>query len=175
MATPDRVHVYNSLEAVRAGKDVYCEKPLTHWQQFDQLKQLVREVRERRSVFQVGAQWTSDPVWLRAADLVKQGYIGKPVHAQCGYFRHGDSGEAGMPIDDPNARPGPDLNWDAWQADAPQRPFTASRFFQWRLLHGLFRRPRHGPLPASHDAPFQSAGGGFPAQGGGGGWQVRLR
>jgi predicted dehydrogenase len=133
VATPDRVHVYNSLEAIRAGKAVYCEKPITHWQQFEQLKQLLREVRERRSVFQIGAQWTSDPLWLRAADLVKQGYIGTPVHAQCGYFRHGDQGEAGMPIDDPNARPGPDLNWDAWQADAPQRPFTVSRLFQWRL------------------------------------------
>jgi len=133
VATPDRVHVYNALEAVRASKAVYCEKPITHWQQFDQLKQLVREVRERHALFQIGAQWTSDPLWLRAADLVKQGYIGKPVHAQCGYFRHGDQGERGMPIDDPNARPGPDLNWDAWQADAPQRPFTASRLFQWRM------------------------------------------
>ena len=141
VATPDRVHVYNSLEAVRAGKAVYCEKPLTHWQQFDQLKQLVREVRERKTVFQVGAQWTSDPLWLRAADLVRQGYIGKPVHAQCGYFRHGDQGEAGMPIDDPAAQPGPGLNWDAWQADAPQRPFTVQRLFQWRQVR-LRQRPR---------------------------------
>ncbi len=38
-----------------------------------------------------------------------------------------------MPIDDPNAKPGPDLNWEAFLGDAPKRPFSVSRFFQWRL------------------------------------------
>ncbi|MEJ7614284.1 MAG: Gfo/Idh/MocA family oxidoreductase [Candidatus Fervidibacter sacchari] len=133
VATPDRLHVFNSLDAVRAGKDVYCEKPLTHWQQFDLLKELVREVRARRCVFQVGTQWLSDSVWHQACELIRQGAIGKPVHAQTGYFRQGDWGERGMPIDDPNAKPGPDLLWDAFLADAPKRPFDVSRFFRWRM------------------------------------------
>ncbi|MCS7253857.1 MAG: Gfo/Idh/MocA family oxidoreductase [Armatimonadota bacterium] len=133
VATPDRLHVFNSLEAVRAGKDVYCEKPLTHWQQFELLKQLVREVKAKERVFQVGTQWLSDSVWHQAAELIKQGAIGKPLHAQCGYFRHGDWGERGMPIDDPNAKPGPDLNWEAFLADAPKRAFDVSRFFRWRM------------------------------------------
>ena len=133
IATPDRVHVYNALEATRAGKDIYCEKPLTHWKQFDKLKELVREVRARKNIVQVGAQWVSDPVWLRAAEVVRQGGIGRPTHAQCGYFRFGDGGERGMPVEDPNASPGPGLNWDAFQADAPQRPFSVSRYFQWRM------------------------------------------
>lgn len=162
VATPDRAHVYNSLEAVRAGKAVYCEKPLTHWRQFDQLKQLVREVRERRAVFQVGSQWTSDPLWLRAADLVRQGYIGRPVHAQCGYFRHGDGGEAGMPIDDPNAAPGADLNWDVWQGDAPQRPFTVSRFFQWRLYMDYSGGPATDLYPHPMTRLFKVLGVGLP-------------
>lgn len=164
VATPDRVHVYNALEAVRAAKDVYCEKPLTHWRQFDQLKQLVREVRERRVVFQIGAQWVTDPLWLRAAELVKQGAIGKPVHAQCGYFRHGDGGERGMPIDDPNARPGSDLNWDAWQADAPQRPFTVSRLFQWRLYMDYSGGPSTDLYPHPMTRLFKVAGVNLPAR-----------
>jgi len=134
VATPDRVHVFNALEAVRAGKDVYCEKPITHWQQFDKLKELVREVRSRNVVFQMGAQRLADPVWRQAASLVARGEIGKPVHAQMGYFRLGDSGERGMPIDDPNAQPGPGLDWEAFQADAPRHPFSVARFFQWRLF-----------------------------------------
>lgn len=133
IATPDRLHVYQALEAVRAGKDVYCEKPLTHWSQFEPLKELVYEVRRRKAVLQVGTQWCSDPIWERAAEQIKKGAIGKPVHAQTGYFRQGDSGERGMPIDDPNAQPGRGLDWEAFQADAPRRPFSVSRFFQWRM------------------------------------------
>lgn len=133
VATPDRAHVFNALEAVRAGKSVYCEKPLTHWRQFDKLKELVREVRQRKSIFQVGAQWVTDPTWLRAAEMVRKGAIGKIMHAQTGYFRHGDGGERGMPVEDPNLTPGPSLNWDAFQMDAPQRPFKVSRYFQWRM------------------------------------------
>jgi len=133
IATPDRLHVHQALEAVRAGKDVYCEKPLTHWAQFDLLKELLREVRKRKTVFQVGAQWVSNPIWTRAAEQIRKGAIGKVVHVQTGYFRHGDGGERGMPIDDPNAQTGRGLDWEAFQADAPKRPFTVSRFFQWRM------------------------------------------
>lgn len=134
IGTPDRVHVFNALEAVKAGKDVYCEKPITHWQQFDKLKELVREVRARNVIFQMGAQRLADPIWRNAAGLIARGEIGKPVHVQMGYFRLGDSGERGMRIDDPNAQPGPSLDWEAFQADAPRRPFSISRFFQWRLF-----------------------------------------
>jgi predicted dehydrogenase len=133
VATPDRLHAYQALEAVRAGKDVYCEKPLTHWAQFEPLKELRREVRRRKTVFQVGTQWCSDPIWERAAAEIRKGVIGKPVHVQTGYFRQGDSGERGMPVDDPGARPGAGLDWEAFQGDAPRRSFSVSRFFQWRL------------------------------------------
>lgn len=162
VATPDRVHAFNSLEAVRAGKDVYCEKPLTHWRQFDRLKELVKEARASRSVFQVGAQWVSDPVWLRAAEMVSDGAIGKPIHAQCGYFRHGDSGERGMPIDDPNAKPGRDLNWDAFQADAPQRPFSVSRYFQWRMYADYSGGPSTDLYPHPMTRLFKVLGVGLP-------------
>lgn len=133
IATPDRLHAPQAIEAVRAGKDVYCEKPLTHWAQFELLKQLRDEVRRHKAVFQMGTQWCSDPIWQRAAEQIRRGAIGKVVHAQTGYFRQGDGGERGMPVDDPQARPGAGLDWEAFQADAPRRPFTVSRFFQWRL------------------------------------------
>jgi predicted dehydrogenase len=149
IATPDRMHVYNALEAVRAGKDVYCEKPITHWQQFDKLKELVREVRQRQTVFQVGAQLIADPQWDRGEELIRKGAIGKVVHAQTGYFRHGDGGER-MPIDDPNAKPGPDLDWETWQADAPRHPFSPLRFFSWRL----FMDYAGGPITDLHVHPF---------------------
>ncbi len=58
--------------------------------------------------------------------------IGRPIHAECGYFRVGDWGERGMPIDDPKAVPGDDLNWEAFLGAAPKRPFDVSRFCRWR-------------------------------------------
>jgi predicted dehydrogenase len=133
IATPDRLHVYHALEAVRAGKDVYCEKPLTHWSQFDKLKELAGEVRARNVVFQVGTQRTSDVMYLNARTQIKKGAIGKPIHVITGLFRQGDWGERGMKVDDPNAQAGPDLNWEAFLADAPKRPFDVSRYFRWRM------------------------------------------
>lgn len=162
IATPDRAHVYNALEATRAGKDIYCEKPLTHWQQFEPLKELVREVRARKNIFQVGAQWVSDPLWLRAADMVRQGAIGRITHAQSGYFRFGDSGERGMPVEDPNLTVGPDLDWDVFQADAPQRPFSVSRFFQWRMYMDYSGGPSTDLYPHPMTRLFKVLGVGLP-------------
>jgi predicted dehydrogenase len=164
VATPDRVHVFNALEATRAGKDIYCEKPVTHWKQFDKLKELVREIRARNNVVQVGAQWVSDPVWLRAAEMVRKGAIGKPTHAQCGYFRFGDGGERGMPVEDPNASPGASLNWDAFQADAPQRPFSVSRFFQWRMFMDYSGGPSTDLYPHPMTRLFKVLGVNFPSK-----------
>ncbi len=133
VATPDRHHVPMMLAAIRAGKDVYSEKPLCHWSQFDALKALVRENRKQNRIIQIGTQFVADRVWERAGERLRDGAIGMPVHAQTCYFRRGDQGERGMKIDDPNARPGMGLDWDAFQGDAPRRDFSVSRFFQWRL------------------------------------------
>jgi predicted dehydrogenase len=162
VATPDRLHVYHALEAVRAGKDVYCEKPLTHWAQFDKLKELLGEVRRRKAVFQVGAQWVSDPIWTEAAAQVRKGEIGKVIHAQTGYFRHGDGGERGMPIDDPRAQPGRGLDWDAFQADAPRRDFDVSRFFQWRMYMDYSGGPVTDLYPHPLTRLLKAIGAGLP-------------
>ena len=133
IATPDHIHGYQVIDAARAKKDIYCEKPFTHWRQFELTKKVVEEVKKNRCVFQLGTQGMSDSAWQQAAQLIKEGAVGKPVHVECGYFRVGDWGERGMPIDDPNARPGKDLNWEAFLGDSPKRPFNVSRFFRWRM------------------------------------------
>jgi predicted dehydrogenase len=133
IATPDHHHGHQAIDAVRAGKDVYCEKPVTHWRQFELTKQLAGEVAASKRVFQCGTQGMSDAAWKQIGALVREGLIGAPIHAECGYFRVGDWGEAGMPIDDPDAKPGPDLNWEAFLGDTPKRDFDVSRFFRWRM------------------------------------------
>ena len=133
IATPDRAHLYNLQEAIRAGKDVYSEKPLCHWSQFDLLKSVVHENRKLKRIVTVGTQGVGDSAWEKAAQMIKDGALGKPVQAQCSYFRRGDSGERGMPIDDPNAKDGVGVDWAKAQADAPHREFSVSRLFQWRM------------------------------------------
>ena len=147
IATPDHHHGYQALDAVRAGKDVYCEKPVTHWRQFELTKKLAAEVKKSGRVFQLGTQGMSDGAWHQMKKLIQDGLIGQLVHAECGYFRVGDWGERGMPIDDPNAKPGPDLNWEEFLGDAPKRPFDVSRVFRWRMYEDYAGGPSTDLFP----------------------------
>ena len=121
-----------------------CEKPLTHWLQFDLAKQLADEAEKHKRIVQVGTQYMADDAYAQAKKLIREGVVGKIVHVQRGYFRRGDWGER-MPIPDPNAKPGPDLDWEQFLGDAPKVPFTVSRFFQWRHVLGLLGRAGHRP------------------------------
>jgi predicted dehydrogenase len=147
ISTPDHVHGYQAIDAVKAGKDVYCEKPVTHWRQFELTKRLAAEVKKSGRVFQLGTQGMSDPAWHQIRKLIQDGLIGKPVHAECGYFRVGDWGERGMPIDNPNAKPGSELNWEAFLGDSPKRPFDVSRFFRWRMYEDYSGGPSTDLFP----------------------------
>ncbi|MCA9417578.1 MAG: Gfo/Idh/MocA family oxidoreductase, partial [Candidatus Omnitrophica bacterium] len=149
IATPDHIHGQQAIDAVKKGKHVYCEKPVTHWRQFDLTKKLADVVRDSDRVFQVGSQGLSDSAWHQMKKLVDEGLIGQPIHAECGYFRVGDWGERGMPIDDPNAKPGADLNWEAFLGDSPQRPFDVSRFFRWRMYEDYSGGPATDLFPHS--------------------------
>lgn len=133
IATPDHHHGYQAIDALETGKHVYCEKPLTHWRQWELTKRFAKAAAAATGAFQLGAQRMSDSAFCQMKQLVRDGIIGRPIHAECGIFRTGDWGERGMPIDDPNAQPGPGLNWEAFLGDAPQRPFDVSRFFRWRM------------------------------------------
>jgi predicted dehydrogenase len=133
IATPDRLHAPQAIESIRAGKDVYCEKPLTHWSQMDLARQVGEEADKHKRIVQVGTQYVADDAYAEVRKLIADGIVGKIVHVQAGYFRRGDWGER-MPIPDPNAVPGPDLDWEQFLGDAPKVEYSVSRFFQWRLF-----------------------------------------
>jgi predicted dehydrogenase len=133
ISSPDRLHVPQAIDAIRAGKDVYCEKPMGHWTQFQIGRQLLEETRKLNRVVQIGNQGNSSSFWPKIRELIQLGAIGKPQHVQAGFYRLGDWGER-MPIPDPNAQPGPDLDWEAFLGDAPKVPFTVQRFFSWRMF-----------------------------------------
>jgi len=163
IATPDHHHAPQAIDAFEAGKDVYCEKPFTHWRQFELAKKAARVAERTKRVFQLGTQGMSDSAWHQAAKLVADGLIGKPIHAECGYFRVGDWGERGMPIDDANARPGAELNWEAFLGDAPRRPFDVSRFFRWRMYEDYSGGPVTDLYPHSFTPVVHMLGVGLPS------------
>jgi predicted dehydrogenase len=131
IATPDRLHVPQAIDAVRAGKDVYCEKPMGHWTQFELSKTFYEETLKLKRVVQVGNQGNSSVAWQKVRELVQKGAIGRVQLVNAGFYRQGDWGER-MPILDPEAKPGKDLDWEAFLGDAPKVPFTVDRFFSWR-------------------------------------------
>ncbi|MCL2304446.1 MAG: Gfo/Idh/MocA family oxidoreductase [Planctomycetaceae bacterium] len=132
VASPDAHHAPQAIDALNAGKDVYCEKPLTHWNQFGLAKKIQEAADKTGKLVQVGTQYMADDNYAKVRQMIQDGIIGKPVHASCGYFRRGDWGER-MHIPDPNAKPGPDLDWDRFLGDSPKVDFSVERFFQWRL------------------------------------------
>jgi predicted dehydrogenase len=162
VATPDRLHVPQALDAIRAGKDVYCEKPMGHWSQTALSRQFYQETKQLKRVVQIGNQGNSSPAWKKVGELIRQGAIGRVRHVQAGFYRKGDWGER-MPIPDRTARPGPELDWEGFLGDAPKVPFTVDRFFSWRKYLDYAGGPCTDLFPHVF-TPFVSAlGVKFPA------------
>jgi predicted dehydrogenase len=164
IATPDHQHGYQAIDAIQAGKDIYCEKPVTHWRQFELTKRLAEAVAKSDRVFQLGTQAMSDSVWHQMKQLVKEGLIGQPLFGESGFFRIGDWGERGMPVDDPKAQPGPDLNWEAFLGDAPTRPYSADRLFRWRLFEDYAGGPVTDLYPHCLTQVIHVLGVGMPSE-----------
>jgi len=128
--TPDHWHTLVSLNACQAGKDVYCEKPLTLT--IDEGKRLVAAVRRYGRVFQTGSQQRSDWEFRLACELVRSGRIGK-VHT-VRVVIGGAPGGAWEPDEDPP----PGLDWNMWLGPAPWSPYNKLRHpynFRWFYDH----------------------------------------
>ncbi|GHT11591.1 oxidoreductase [Planctomycetales bacterium] len=172
IASPDHHHAYQAIDAINAGKDVYCEKPLVHWSQFEVAKEIEKVAKAKGKLVQVGTQHMADDNYPQIRKLIEDGIIGKPVQVEAGYFRRGDWGER-MHIPDANAKPGPDLNWERFLQHAPKQDFSVSRFFQWRLYWDYAGGPSTDLLVHTYTPVFAVLGLDYPTRvfGGGGTFQ----
>lgn len=133
IATPDHWHAPMAIEALKAGKDVYLEKPMTHTA--EEAKQVYETVQKTNRVLQVGSQTTSSDQWWQARKAIASGMIGQLIMSQGSYHRNSIEGEWNWPIDSnagPNAKGDDFIDWKMWLGSAPQRGFDADRFFRFR-------------------------------------------
>lgn len=132
IATPDHWHAPIAVDALNAGKDVYCEKPMTHWKSLDEPKAIVKAVANNGRVLQVGTQGMSDDVWDIVGERIREGALGGLVHAQASDMRNGPIGVYSPLSNDGRAQPGVNLDWDMWLGPAPKVPWEPGRYFAFR-------------------------------------------
>tara|TARA_R110001592_G_scaffold118653_2_gene321231 strand:+ start:1571 stop:2890 length:1320 start_codon:yes stop_codon:yes gene_type:complete len=133
IATPDHWHAIPVIAALRAGKDVYCEKPLTH--NIHEAIEIMDEVKANKAVLQTGSMQRSMEEFRVACELVRNNAIGKISHVECSF------GSPGVPCDLPEEDMEPGLDWDRWCGPGPLRPYNSilsprgvhTHFPMWRL------------------------------------------
>jgi len=117
IATPDHWHAIISCAALNAGKDIYCEKPLT--QTVGEAVAVMAAVQRNKRVFQTGSMQRSMKEFRIACELVRNGAIGKIREVECGF------GGPPKPCDLPEEAMEAGLDWDRWLGPTPQRPYNS--------------------------------------------------
>ena len=130
IATPEHSHAYLTLDALAAGKHVYVEKPMTH--DIKESQAVVAKVKETGLKLQVGVQGTADDSYSSAFEAIKAGKLGSLVSAQIDYVRNYEGAGPWRKGGDASAPKPDDLDWDAWQKPAPEHPWAAQRYYEWR-------------------------------------------
>ena len=121
--------ILHTMEALRNGKDVYLEKPMTYT--VDEAREIADAVQASGRVLQVGSQYTSMDHFWKAKKAIQDGLLGEVVWASGGFGRNRNQrGEWNYAID-PEATD-KTLDWKAFLGPAPKRAFDPERYFRWR-------------------------------------------
>ncbi|HTQ53041.1 MAG TPA: Gfo/Idh/MocA family oxidoreductase [Bryobacteraceae bacterium] len=123
ISTPDHWHAYMAVEACKAGKDVYVEKPACKF--VEEGQKMVQAARKYDRVVQAGTMQRSGGYFLKAVELVKSGKLGDVTF--CHAFQSGLTDQKGFG-NPPDGDPPADLDWDMWLGPAPKVPFNPNRW-----------------------------------------------
>ena len=128
VATPDHWHAQITLDALAAGKDVYCEKPMV--QKIEDGKRVIEGAKKSGRIFQMGSQYASAHCFEKISGLLKAGAIGELNMVEAWLDRNTALGAWQYSIP-PDASP-QNIDWDRFLGSAPKRPFEPIRLFRWR-------------------------------------------
>ncbi|MCA9231125.1 MAG: Gfo/Idh/MocA family oxidoreductase [Planctomycetales bacterium] len=131
IATPEHQHARMTLDALDAGKAIYCEKPMTHT--IPEALAVKKKQEETGLPVQIGVQAMSDDSYISARQAIEEGIIGKVVHAQIEYVRRYNEQGPWRDPDLNEAMPKPaDLNWKDWLGPAEPIEWNPHHYFEWR-------------------------------------------
>lgn len=128
IATPDHWHKTAAVDAMKAGKDVYLEKPMIHI--YEDGPEIIKTAKETGRILQVGSQRVSSVAYAKAKELLASGAIGKLNSVAARWDRNSSIGAWNytVPLD---ASP-QTCDWPRFLGSAPKHEWSAERFFQWR-------------------------------------------
>src|SRR5271163_4016626 len=130
VAVADHQHRRIVVDACAAGKDVYCEKPMSHT--VEDGFAMVDAARRGNRIVQIGSQRVSSIVYEKARELYAAGALGDVFYIEGSSDRNSASGAWVYPI--PSDASEQTIDWNAFLVGAPKRPFDAARFFRWRCF-----------------------------------------
>jgi predicted dehydrogenase len=128
IATPDHWHKQAACDAMKAGKDVYCEKPMIHL--YSDGPEIIETARATNRIIQIGSQRVSSMIYAKAKEVLAAGTIGKLNMVTARWDRNSSLGawNYSIPLDASTET----CDWPRFLGTAPKIPFNAERFFQWR-------------------------------------------
>ncbi|MGB7264628.1 MAG: Gfo/Idh/MocA family oxidoreductase [Terracidiphilus sp.] len=128
IATPDHWHKHAAIDAMKAGKDVYCEKPMIHL--YADGPEMIATAHSTGRILQIGSQRVSSILYAKAKELLASGAIGQLNMVTAHWDRNSAIGAWDYTVP-PDASP-ETCDWPRFLGTAPKIPFNSEHFFQWR-------------------------------------------
>ncbi len=132
VSTPDHHHAQMTIDAIQAGKHVYCEKSMIRRE--EEIYKVYDAVKNSNLVFQMGHQIPQNAVFQQAKEIIRRGLLGKISHVETCTNRNSNDGAWIRHLDgDGNPKPGDtnSIDWKQWLGNSPDVPFSIERYYGW--------------------------------------------